>query len=58
MVAMLEQWGANGPAVLCNVTLLTVFYLVARVLDARQPVALAFGFLPLVAGVAGLGLTG
>lgn len=37
------------PVILASVIAFTAFFLIARVASARQPVALAFGFTPLLA---------
>ena len=54
MALMLEHFGTAWPAILGNVLLLVVFYLIARILNARQVVALAFGFTPILIGFAAL----
>ena len=42
----------NAVALFLNVALLLVFYLIARVLNARQTVALAFVLFPLLGSLA------
>ena len=51
MELLLSYVEANAPAVLFNVALLIISYLVARILRARQATALGFGFLPILIAI-------
>ena len=49
---------AEAASLFAATILLVVFFLVARVGGARQPVALAFAFFPMVAVIAAAGIVG
>lgn len=48
MQAVLQVLGPDPSLVFAATILLAVFFLIARVADARQPVALAFAMMPLL----------
>lgn len=48
MQAVLHVSGPEPYVVFAATVLLTVFFLIARVVNARQPVALAFAMMPLL----------